>query len=42
MAISLLLLTVLEQHRRGENQSYVDAHDTEGTSKDEIEEVVAE
>jgi hypothetical protein len=40
MAISLLLLTVLEQHRRGKNQSYVDTHDTEGTGKYEIEEVV--
>jgi hypothetical protein len=40
MAISLLFLAVLEQHRGGENQSYIDTHDTEGTSKDEIEEVV--
>ena len=40
MAISLLFLAVLEQHRGGENHSYDDTHDTEGTSKDEIEEVV--
>jgi hypothetical protein len=42
MAISLLFLAILEQHRGGENQGYVDTHDTEGTSKDKIEKAVTE
>ena len=40
MAVSLFLLPVFEQHRYGKNQKRVDAHYTECSSKDGVEEVV--
>lgn len=42
MAVSLLLLAVLEQHCCGEDERYVDAYDSERAGEDRVEEGVGE